>query len=101
MVGAVVGRQVGDCPSVLYVKLKVGMTLLATGAVKDIALKGANRVVKLMVLERVHPAAHVNISDSDVETSSVQLKLALDTDSDSEVCCKITPELTFTLSTAK
>ncbi len=40
IVGAVVGRHVGVCPRVLYVKLAAGMTLLVLGAVKDVALKG-------------------------------------------------------------
>ncbi len=40
IVGAVVGRHVGVCPRVLYVKLAAGMTLLVAGAVKEVALKG-------------------------------------------------------------
>ena len=101
------------------------MTLLEAGAVKDVTMKGASSVKKLMVLERVHPAdsflkdrslfvastiedcaeyepfctEQVNISDSDVETISVQFTFAPETDI--EVCCRIVPEATFTLSTAK
>ena len=45
MVGAVVGRQVGVCPKVLYAKLEVGMTLLAVGAAKEVATKKVGNAV--------------------------------------------------------